>query len=434
MARTKAGSLPSYQLHSASGKAVVRIAGRDIYLGEHGTRESKAEYCKVIAEYLSCGHVRASGDSDSQLTIAELLVAYWEHAQAYYVKNGTPTDEQNAIRKVIKDFGALFGDLPASEVGPKVLKAIRTLWIERGLSRSYINQNVGRIVRGFKWAVSEELVSPVIMEGLRAVSGLRKGRSLAREGKRVPPVALDVLYRTIPHLSKVVADMIRFQLFTGARPGEVCKIRPCDIDRSNDVWEYHVEGHKMEHHERPRIVFIGPEAQAILAPYLLRPADQPCFSPSESIADLRARRHEARKTKASYGNAPGRKRDAGGLKGENALWKPRQAFTTGSYGQAIKRGCDLAFPAPEPLCKLAGETNAQHAERLTKKQHAELEEWRRAQRWAPNQIRHTRGTEVRKKHGLEAAQVILGHAAADVTQIYAERDAEKAREVARLSG
>ena len=42
--------------------------------------------------------------------------------------------------------------------------------------------------------------------------------------------------------------------------------------------------------------------------------------------------------------------------------------------------------------------------------------------WAPNRLRHTRATEVRKQFGLEAAQVILGHAKADVTQVYAERD------------
>jgi hypothetical protein len=31
-------------------------------------------------------------------------------------------------------------------------------------------------------------------------------------------------------------------------------------------------------------------------------------------------------------------------------------------------------------------------------------------------------TKVRKQHGLEAGQVLLGHSKADVTQIYAERD------------
>ena len=36
--------------------------------------------------------------------------------------------------------------------------------------------------------------------------------------------------------------------------------------------------------------------------------------------------------------------------------------------------------------------------------------------------------------GLEAAQVVLGHSAADVTQIYAERDMAKAAEVMKQVG
>jgi len=50
--------------------------------------------------------------------------------------------------------------------------------------------------------------------------------------------------------------------------------------------------------------------------------------------------------------------------------------------------------------------------------------------WHPNQLRHTFATQVRKQHGLEAAQVLLGHARADVTQVYAERDGALAATVA----
>jgi len=46
----------------------------------------------------------------------------------------------------------------------------------------------------------------------------------------------------------------------------------------------------------------------------------------------------------------------------------------------------------------------------------------------------TAGTEIRKRYGLEAAQVILGHASADVTQVYAERDLQKAVEIIREVG
>jgi integrase len=54
--------------------------------------------------------------------------------------------------------------------------------------------------------------------------------------------------------------------------------------------------------------------------------------------------------------------------------------------------------------------------------------------WHPNQLRHTRGTEVRKSHGLEAAQVVLGHADAKITEVYAESDTELAARVAMATG
>jgi integrase len=54
--------------------------------------------------------------------------------------------------------------------------------------------------------------------------------------------------------------------------------------------------------------------------------------------------------------------------------------------------------------------------------------------WFPLQLRHSAGTEIREQHGLEAAQVILGHSRADVTQIYAERNLKLAKEVARKIG
>ena len=50
-------------------------------------------------------------------------------------------------------------------------------------------------------------------------------------------------------------------------------------------------------------------------------------------------------------------------------------------------------------------------------------------RWSPLQLRHTAATEIRARFSLEAAQTVLGHAKADVTQIYAERDLVKARTV-----
>src|SRR6478609_8109142 len=48
-------SFPSYCKHRASGQAVVTLCGQDFYLGPHGTKASKLEYDRLIAEWLARG-------------------------------------------------------------------------------------------------------------------------------------------------------------------------------------------------------------------------------------------------------------------------------------------------------------------------------------------------------------------------------------------
>jgi hypothetical protein len=54
--------------------------------------------------------------------------------------------------------------------------------------------------------------------------------------------------------------------------------------------------------------------------------------------------------------------------------------------------------------------------------------------WHPLQIRHSRGTEIRRRYGLDGVQVALGHARADVTDVYAEKSLGLAIRIARQCG
>ncbi len=46
---------PSYRLHKPTGSAVVTLDGRDVYLGKYGTPVSRAEYDRILAEWLVNG-------------------------------------------------------------------------------------------------------------------------------------------------------------------------------------------------------------------------------------------------------------------------------------------------------------------------------------------------------------------------------------------
>src|SRR5262249_41459832 len=90
--------------------------------------------------------------------------------------------------------------------------------------------------------------------------------------------------------------------------------------------------------------------------------------------------------------------------------------------------------APAGQGRRQWETRAEWKARLGPEKWAELLAWRRAHGWHPNQLRHSRATEVRRPYGLEGAQGVLGHAQADVTRVYAERDLALALKVAAEVG
>jgi integrase len=138
------------------------------------------------------------------------------------------------------------------------------------------------------------------------------------------------------------------------------------------------------------------------------------------MAKYLAAKLAVRKTPLSCGNRPGTNRRKKPRK------QPGERYSTCSYRRAIQSACDKAFPHPG----LAGVSRAM----LSPQQLAELRKWQRDRRWSPNQLRHTAATEIRREFGLEAAQVILGHSQANVTQVYAERDLGKGQAVARAIG
>jgi site-specific recombinase XerC len=113
---------------------------------------------------------------------------------------------------------------------------------------------------------------------------------------------------------------------------------------------------------------------------------------------------------------------------------PTGKYTPGAISHAVAITCDKAFPAPAPLGQRKNESAAEWKARLNDDQKAQLAEWQKEHRWHPYQLRHAFATRVRKEHGLEAAQVLLGHSRADVTQVYAERNEELASAIAQKIG
>lgn len=282
---------PAYQLHKASGQGKVRIGGKDFYLGLYGTPESRERYNELVAEWL----IRQD-TSRCRLTVDDLVVLYLDHAQQHYRKDGKETSEVHCIRLALNHLIAVHGRTRVRDFGPRALKEVRQAMIDADYVRGSINLHVGRIRTMFRWAVENEYCPVEVWQALRAVPGLRAGRTEARESEPVRPVDDATVERTLAHLPRVVADMVRLQLLTGARPGEICAMRPRDVERGGKVWTYRPVSHKTEHHGKERRIYIGPEGQRVLAPYLLRDADSFCFQPAESETKRNSARKEQRRS------------------------------------------------------------------------------------------------------------------------------------------
>jgi integrase len=264
--------------------------------------------------------------------------------------------------------------------------------IRQGLCRGVVNQRIGRIKRVFRWAVENELVAASVYQALAAVSGLQRGRSAARDTEPIKAVAVHLVEQTLPHLSPVVADMLRLQLATGARSGEICLMRGCDLDASGATWLYRPLNHKTAHRGFGRVIPLGPTAQAIVRRHLKTDLQAYLFSPRESVRLIREHKRQERRTPAQPSQQC------------RAKARPKKAPGERYRPQAIA-----------------------HAVRVACEKHG-------LQRWHPHQLRHTKATEIRREFGLDAARALLGQHAPQVTELYAELDVGKAVEVARKLG
>jgi integrase len=398
---------PSYRLHKPSGQAVVTINGRDHYLGRFGSAESRQGYDRLIAEWLA--NNRQMDPERDGLTMAEVMAKYLAFAEGYYVKDGRPTSEQDGIAQALRPVRRLYSRTVAAEFSPQKLKAVRQALVDHGLCRIVVNQAVGRIRRMMRWAVENELVPSGAYHGLLAVGGLKRGRTEARETDPVRPVADQYVDAIRDHVARQVWAIVELQRLTGMRAGEVVIMRGCDLDTTGSLWLYTPSTHKTEHHGHSRAIELGPRAQEVIRAFLKPDLHASLFSPTDAVAERVVAKRRNRKSKVQPSQRDRSKR--------NPKRKAGERYTASSYRRAIQRGCDLAWPVPE------GTTDP-----------GAVRSWRKSHRWHPHQLRHNYATRIRKEFGVEAARILLGHRSTAVTELYAEIDRGRVREIVSKVG
>jgi integrase len=269
----------------------------------------------------------------------------------------------------------------AADFGPLAFKTLRAKMVELGWNRKTINDHCQRVKRVIRWAVENELLPSDRWEALRAVRGLARGRTEAPEPIPRKPADPALFRATLPHLPPMLAAAARLIYLTGARPSEILRMRPCELDRSGAVWTLTPERHKGTWRGSARVLYLGPEAQTVLTPWLLKTPGQEefIFSPARPEAERQRTRSENRVVKPWPSHAKLNK-----VKRKARRYKPY--YDKDALNRAVLRACEKAKVEP----------------------------------WTPYQLRHLRAVELREEFGLEHARAVLGHAYASMSDHYSK--------------
>ncbi len=353
---------------------------------EVGAKEAKSKFRNWIGEFNAKEEVRNPSGESATYTVNMLCDEYWKFAQAHYVKHGEGTSFLTQVKSALDRFRAAYGTSKVCDLDAPMIARLRDSMIQsepdengvtRPLMRGTVNDRLHIIKQAVTWAHAEKgKVSAMVAWSINQVRALAENRTAAKESDPVPPVADATVAKTLRQGTKTLDDMIRLQRLSGMRPEEVCIIRSIDIETTGDVWLYRPQHHKTEHHNKKRVIPLGRRAQRIIRRRLKADLTAYLFTPKEAIAEWQTKVDHRMGTRC--GNV----------------------YTTRSYRQAIHRACVRAG----------------------------IDEWN------PNQLRHAWATEVRKTFGLEAAAAGLGHSDLRTAEIYAERDLDRAKEVARKCG
>jgi integrase len=397
--------VPKYRPHK-TGQARVVLDGHTYYLGLYGTPASKREYARLLALW-QAGHLHAAAGAEP--AVVEIIAPFlkWVEEQNYH------KSEEGEFRMALRPLNHLYADLPARSFGPLELDRVRALMLQgyahpehgaqKGLSRGVINKRVDRIRRCFRWAAAKQLIPGQVCVDLKTLESLKRGRTAARETERVLPVARAVVEATLPLLRPMIRDMVKLQLLTGMRPGEVVIMKLCKIDRSGPIWLYQPTEHKNAYRDQERTVYIGADGQEILRRWS-GSAEAPAkleaylFSPRRATAERYAERRKARATPLwrSHQQAQDRQRK------RQPKRQPGERYTTNTYArsiaQAIKRH-NAKCPAGEAI-----------------------------PHWHPHQLRHQFAKETKRAGGLDVARILTGHKSLSQADWYGGPDDAKAKD------
>lgn len=365
--------IPKMRNHKASAQACVVLDGRHIYLGPWGTDRAASAYDRAIAEWLANGRrVPERTQADAGRSVSEVILAYFRYCQSYYTKDGEPTSEIAIIRVALRALRHLFGDKAADDFGPSDLRALQAWVIHHRIDDGDVTVRERPVAR----STANKLIARVKRCFRWACSRELVGPAVVQQ-----LLAVEGLRRNRSEAGETmpVAPVVRAVVMATLPhlPRVVAAMAELGLHtgmRPSEICTLRTG-----------------DVDSTGEVWLYRPKGHKLeHLGQQRIVALGPRAQEVlrpflRLDRAAYCFEP----DGG-----------KERYTSSSFRRAIHRACERAGLQP----------------------------------WAPNQLRHTRATEIQRQFGVEAARTVLGHASSETTSIYVERDINLAVRIAQEIG
>ena len=289
--------IPKYRHQKSRNLAVVRIAGKDIYLGKYNSPESHEKYHRLVEEFCR-RHAQAQ---ITGVTLPALAAVYKAYSQKRY-QGGT----LNAYHRTIERFAILFPELDSQDLACSHVEAFQMSLVEQNLAVNTINDYLARLKKIFRWAARHKYMPSrnlLFFDMLDRVDNTWPG---VRQTDKVKPVTTEQINEILQVVPDTVKALIKFQFHSACRPSEARLLRLCDIEMSGEVWFYCPPKHKTSHQGKKRRIPLGPLAQHVIE-------SQPIVDPTSYLF------HSG---------------------------DPSRPYKKDSYSRAIRRACERAGIAP----------------------------------------------------------------------------------------
>ena len=378
---------------------------KEIWFGPWGLAKTKQAYLRWCAELLTDEVMPSMVVPEHEPVVADLVNAFIKYSVSYYrdPTTGKPTSQLGVVKSALRELD-LYLEMKIKDFTPSVLLAVRAGIMHRDIipksegaprKKLCINSVNGAIVKirqMFKLGVEWELVPTLTYQALACVKHLNwRTAPTLRNPDKITPVPVEYFDLIMPHLKPMYQALLKLHIDTGMRVKELVSMRWSEITQVEpELWCYSPQEHKNSHRGDPRMIYIKPHFIA-----LMKSLRKPLWD-------------------------------------EDAVWCQRGVgksagysgmISADSYARAIE-GAQKRYNEGRLGIKQGGRTDKKELATTTTKRIPMAH-------WTPLQIRHTYATQVRRTHGLEGAQAVLGHSTLDATQIYAEKRDDLARSVAR---